>query len=361
MNKTEMNSIILIPSYEPEGKLLNYIKELKQYGLSHIVVVDDGSGKAYQWVFQTLEEEGCIVLRHQVNLGKGAALKTGYNYIKETMPDYGCVATVDSDGQHASKDVDSLAKEAIWNPSALILGERDFKSKGIPVKSLFGNRITSAIFAMLYGIYLPDTQTGLRAFGPPLMDHMIGIKGCRFEYEMQVLITCIRLKIPIRTISIQTIYEQENAGTHFNAVVDSLKIMGVILSNFMRFFYSSIISSVIDISIAWVMLDFLRIFFAGEDFLRIICATAVARSISISVNYQLNKRLVFNDRQTGIHGVFRYLSLSVLIMLLSAVSVYLLHKRLLINEKAAKIICDMSLFFLSYHIQRRWVFQSKEI
>lgn len=358
MNQKEKYGIVLIPSLEPDEKLPDYIKELKEYGLSHILVVDDGSGKKYEDIFHALEEDGCTVLRHQANLGKGSALKTGYKYIKENMSGYSCIVTADSDGQHVAEDVHRLAKEAGDQSDALILGVRDFKRAGIPFKSFVGNRVTSAVFAAVYGKYLPDTQTGLRAFGLRLVDQMIGIKGERFEYETQVLITCIRSKIPILTIPIQTVYENENKGTHFNAVKDSIKIMRMILSDFIKFFSSSILCSVIDVGAAWTLLDVLKPYMRGGDFLRIISATAAARCISITANYLLNKNMVFKDKQSGGHGLLRYLALCSLIMLLSAAGVYVMHTMLGLNEKVAKIICDTCLFVLSYQLQQRWVFRA---
>ena len=218
MNQKIKSTIILIPTLEPYAGILSYIKRLKHYGLSRIVIVDDGSGKEYQNIFKTLEEYGCIVLRHNINLGKGSALKTGYRYIKDNMGDYSCIVTADSDGQHSEEDVYKLAVEAGELQDGLLLGVRDFKNGAIPMKSLVGNKITARVLAGLYGKYIPDTQTGLRAFGPKLINLMLDIKGERFEYETQVLISCIRSNVPISTTPIQTIYENENRGTHFKAV-----------------------------------------------------------------------------------------------------------------------------------------------
>ncbi|WP_159442064.1 bifunctional glycosyltransferase family 2/GtrA family protein [Clostridium sp. Marseille-P2415] len=358
MKQAEKHSIILIPSLEPDAKLPVYIKELNKYGLSRIVIVDDGSGGNYQNIFNALENGGCTVLRHRENLGKGTALKTGFQFIKENLNGYSCIVTVDSDGQHAAKDVYKLIKEAVCRPDALLLGVRDFKEAGVPAKSLIGNRITSAAFAALYGRYLSDTQTGLRAFGPMLMDQMLAIKGSRFEYETQVLITCIRSKIPILTIPIQTIYENENRSTHFNAVGDSLKIIRIITSDFIKFFSSSIICSAIDLGIAWALLDLLKSVLQGKDFLRIIFATVAARWVSIAANYLLNKNFVFQDKQAKGRGLIRYLILCVINILLSAAGVYILHTALGSNEKMAKMICDTGLFIFSYQIQQRWVFRA---
>lgn len=356
MKQTIKHAIVLIPSLEPDGRLPVYIKKLWEYGLTNIVIVDDGSGNDYEDIFKELEESGCTLLRHSVNRGKGFALKTGYEYIKKNMPGYTCIVTADSDGQHAPEDVFKLANAAEGYPDTLILGVRDFKKAGIPVKSFIGNRVTSAIFAALYGRYLPDTQSGLRAFGPELVDRMLRIKGERYEYETQVLITFIRSKIPVLTIPVQTIYENENKGTHFNAVRDSLKIMGILGADFMKFLSSSIVCSFIDIGIAWALLDCLKPYMQGKDFLRIMIATAFARSVSIAVNYLLNKNMVFKNKEAAGRSFFRYLGLCLFNILLSAAGVFIFHITLGYNEKMAKILCDVCLFLLGYQIQQRWVF-----
>ena len=360
MNQTEKQSIVLIPSLEPDDRLPTYVRKLGEYGLSHIVIVDDGSGNDYQDIFKELEESGCTVLRHRVNMGKGFALKTGYQYIKEHVPGCKCIITADSDGQHAPEDVYLLAKEAEHHSHALILGVRDFKKAGIPVKSLIGNRITSAVFAGLYGKYLPDTQTGLRAFDSRLIDKMTGIKGDGFEYETQVLVTFIRSGIQVLTVPIQTIYEDENRGTHFHAVKDSMKILRILFADFVKFLSASLISFFVDIGLAWTLMELLRSHMQGKDFLRIMIATAAARTVSIAVNYLLNKKAVFTDRQSTGNSLIRYLILCACNVLLSAGGVYILHETLGLYESLAKILCDGSLFFLSYQVQQRWVFPGKE-
>lgn len=349
-------TIVLIPSLEPSETLISYVAELRKYGLDHIIIVDDGSSEAYQSIFNRLSEQGCVVLHHGVNRGKGAALKTGFRYIQVHDPHYSCVITVDSDGQHAAKDVFQVSQYAREeSEEALILGIRDFSQNDVPMKSLIGNRLSSFLFMVLYGKYLKDTQTGLRAFGPQLLPLLQNVPGERFEYELQVLITCIRSGIPIRTLPIQVIYENENAGTHFRPIRDSFSIMKVMVSNFVQFVSSSIAGALVDLSLAWLLLDLLQSVMADQDFLRILIATVTARLVSIVVNYLLNKNIVFGSGHSQ-GSLMRYLLLSVGIMLLSSMGVYTLHTTLLISEKFSKLICDGLLFFVSYQIQRRWVF-----
>ena len=99
------NAVILIPSLEPDDRLPAYAVKLLEKGFAHLVVVDDGSSEKYQPIFNRLAEmEGCTVLHHEVNKGKGCALKTGYAYIEENMPECVGVITADADGQHTVED-----------------------------------------------------------------------------------------------------------------------------------------------------------------------------------------------------------------------------------------------------------------
>lgn len=358
VEKQKGETIILIPSLEPDERLLTYVQQLRDFGLMNIVIVDDGSGEAYQWIFGQLRENGCVLLRHAQNQGKGAALKTGFQYIQQQFDKFSCVVTADSDGQHAAEDVYRLAQEAKRHPDALVLGVRDFSTGGIPPKSLLGNRVTSFIFKMLYGKQLSDTQTGLRAFGSQMLSFMQDIRGTRFEYELQMLISCIQSGIAIHTLPIQVIYENDNAGTHFKAFRDSARVMRVLFSNFLRFISSSIASSVVDLGIAWLLIDLLRPMLVEQDYIRILLATVIARVISIMVNYLLNKHFVFGKE--GSQGsLWRYLSLCAIVILLSSTGVYLSHTILFMNEKVAKLICDALLFLLSFQVQRRWVFAAR--
>ena len=91
---------IVIPSYEPDEKLLSLLKRLRENGFTNIVVVDDGSGEAYARFFDEAKETyQCKVLHHAVNQGKGRALKTAFNFCLQEFPSLVGVVTADSDGQ----------------------------------------------------------------------------------------------------------------------------------------------------------------------------------------------------------------------------------------------------------------------
>ena len=152
INEAVRHAVILIPSLEPDERLPAYIRELEQNGFGRIVVVDDGSGEKYRHIFREVGDiPRTTVLHHEVNQGKGVALKTGYRFIQTLDESYTGVITADSDGQHTVKDCIRLAEKLADGKQALYLGSRDFNLPDIPPKSRSGNRITSTVFRLLYG------------------------------------------------------------------------------------------------------------------------------------------------------------------------------------------------------------------
>ena len=358
MEMKPQNVCVLIPSLEPDGRLLAYVKSLLERGFHQVLIVDDGSGPSYQPIFEELDQlAGCTVLHHPVNRGKGCALKTGYQYIEKQMRDVLGVVTADADGQHTVKDVWALSARLAAGEKGLLLGSRDFSLPQVPPKSRTGNRITSCVFWMLYARWLPDTQTGLRGFLREYLPFMEGVEGDRFEYEMNVLIACSRDKLPMAVVPIDTVYHDDNKGTHFHPFRDSLRIYKVIFQNFFKFMSSSLIATGVDWLLCFILLDALANPLAqSPELVRIGVATYAARLISASINFILNKNFVFHLKSQGHKALFRYILVCIGIAALSSLAVTLLHTALGMQEKIAKVICDTLLYFLSYQAQRRWVF-----
>lgn len=357
MSHAAQEAVILIPSLEPDDRLPAYIQKLKEGGFAHIVVVDDGSGSAYQPIFEKVDTiEDTVVLHHEVNRGKGVALKTGYRYIMENLPEITGVITADADGQHTVKDCLHLAEQLESGERALYLGSRDFNLENVPPKSRSGNKITSTVFKLLYGQYLPDTQTGLRAFRKEELPFMADVEGERYEYEMKVLIACSRAGIPMIPITIETIYENENEGTHFHPFRDSWRIYKVILGSFFKFIASSLSCWVLDQGI-FNLLN-LAVFANGDRKQPgiILLCTVIARVVSAATNFLINRKYVFGERGNTVKSFLRYAALAVIIMLLSAAGTWLLSLTGM-SSTVAKLITDCVLYFASYRFQERWVFK----
>lgn len=366
MQDAPQQAVILIPSLEPDNRLPAYVDRLLERGFNHVVIVDDGSSAAYQPIFQDLEaRSGCTVLHHEVNRGKGAALKTGYAYIAQQLPDCTGVITADADGQHTVADCWKLAEALTSNVHALYLGSRDFNLPHVPPKSRFGNKITSVVFKLFYGQYLPDTQTGLRAFRREELNFMQRIEGERFEYEMNVLIACARRKLPMIPIGIETVYENENAGTHFHPIRDSVRIYRVILGNFFRFMGSSITCFLLDNAIFALMEQVVLRGSGLQDDTIVGIATLVARCVSSPCNFLLNRSLVFRFKHHVGRTALRYALVCVGMVVLSTLGVNLLSLLGMPNalDSLSKMVIDTLLYFVSYRVQRNWVFHepAKEV
>ena len=221
-----MKIIVLIPAYKPEKKLTNLAEELSKNGLS-VVIVDDGSGVSFRNVFDK-SEKFAEVVHCEKNGGKGRALKRGIGYISERfVPPY-IIVTADADGQHKVTDILRVAETASADPDSLVLGTRTISSD-MPTRNWLGNLLTKAAFLLSSGKFLNDTQTGLRGFSDRMIPFMLGVKGSRYEYEMNVLLLWARSNSPITEIPINTIYEDGNSTSHFKAVRDSVIIYGEIL------------------------------------------------------------------------------------------------------------------------------------
>ncbi|MBR5540466.1 MAG: bifunctional glycosyltransferase family 2/GtrA family protein [Clostridia bacterium] len=348
---------IIIPSLNPDNKLLALLADLREAGFTRLLVVNDGSSAEYDDYFNEARNSyGCTVLRHAVNQGKGRALKTAFNYLlNEDEPCPGAV-TVDSDGQHRITDTIAVAKEVIDYPDSLIMGCRDFSGNNpnIPARSRFGNRTTSRVLRLLCGIALSDTQTGLRGFSSHTMRRFLATKGERFEYEMNMILDAHECDIALREVPIETVYIEENKSSHFNPLVDSIRIYSL----FLKFIVVSLSSFVVDIiayTLLLMVLGLLMPTVATE--LRIILATYAARVLSGLFNFTVNKQTVFKSHGKIGTRLLKYCLLSVVQVSLSAFATSGLFALLNWNATLLKLIVDGILFLLSFRIQRGWVFK----
>lgn len=351
-----MDTVIIIPSLNPDDNLVTYVQSLVEAGEDKILVIDDGSRQETQYIFDRLEkEEHCIVLRHAVNMGKGRALKDAFNYcLTHFNHETGGVITVDSDGQHTVEDVLRLKKELSQYPEALVLGARNFSQDNVPPKSAFGNKITRNVIRLLYGGSITDTQTGLRAISYQVLPKFLTLFGERFEYETGMLLEALQKEIPIREVEIQTIYYAENKGTHFKPILDSWKIYKLILGTFFKYTVSSLSSSLIDLGLFQIITLLLS---RTNLTVQIWGATIIARIISSLYNYFVNKTIVFESSHDGNKTLIKYYALVVIQMCASAALVYLFVNIIGLPKIIIKIIVDILLFFASFKIQKKWVFR----
>ena len=350
------NCVILIPALDPPEIFLSYIDELIQVGFKDILVVDDGSHQK-----KIFEKIGFLpqvtVLTHPENYGKGRALRTGLAYYKDhySYDEYCGVITADSDGQHLVDDVLKISKSLAKREDKMILGVRDFDQSNVPSKSRIGNKLTSLGFRVLIGLSVSDTQTGLRGIPNSLIDLSLSIPGDRFQYETAVLIETGKVS-GFEEIKIRTVYYDENKGTHFNPVKDSIQIFNLLLGTFFRYIFVSLSSFVVDI----------LVFALGTKLLfpalsvRIPLSTAFARIISGAYNYAMNRKIVFKSDRSVVSSGFSYLMLCIIQCAVSAGLVTAICYLLPLDEVPVKAVVDTCLFFVNYKIQKNYIFKNKE-
>ena len=338
--KTDSRVVVLIPAYKPDDRLTELTRALRGEELD-VLLVDDGGGEAFAHIFEDCRALGAQVATHAVNLGKGRALKTGINEAMLRWPDMAGIVTADADGQHTPADILRLIDALRAHPDCLVLGSRRFTGN-VPFKSRWGNRITRAVYALVSGTHVGDTQTGLRALPRASLEAMMRIGGERYEYEMNVLLKLRDMRLGVYEVPIETIYIDDNAGSHFNPVRDAFRIYMVIF----KYLFSSITSFAVDYALYWLCL-----WFGLSGFI----SYALARLVSSQVNYHLNKHTVFSGRG-GKHSMAKYYALAVVQGAIGAGLVQLLPTVLPISAAVIKIPVDLVLFALSYIIQRDYVF-----
>ncbi|WP_035771021.1 glycosyltransferase [Butyrivibrio sp. FCS006] len=344
---------IVIPAYEPDDKLIGLMDNLVSAGFSPIVVVNDGSDReTYGRIFDEVKNRGAIVLEHEVNRGKGRALKTAFEYCLNEFEDMLGVITADSDGQHTAPDIKKCMDALTQDPKSLVLGVRNFDESGIPARSVFGNKTTSRVMKLLTGLSISDTQTGLRGISSEFMKYLLTEKGDRFEFETNMLLATKSLGIKIVEVPISTIYLEENKSSHFNPIVDSVRIYAI----FFKFLFSSLSSSVVDIALFTIFCGMMRGRSLPFDY--IMLATIMARVISAVYNFLINYKVVFKSRTNGLWAAVKYAILAVCIMLLSGALVSFFHGLIPASpEFVVKIPVDCVLFLVSFLCQREIVYK----
>lgn len=207
-----MNTFVIIPAHDEEKHLSAVIRKTKIYS-KNIIVVDDGSKDNTSDV---AKKEGVVVLKHIVNLGKGAALKTGADYAVSNGADI--LVFMDSDGQHDPKEISEFLKNLKGND--IVFGSRR-RTKVMPFVFKFGNWFISFLSSLLFGVKLHDTQSGYRTM---TADAYKKVRWTARDYsvESEMISLVGKKKLRYKEIFIKTIYSDKYKGT---TVLDGVKIV----------------------------------------------------------------------------------------------------------------------------------------
>jgi putative flippase GtrA len=333
----------VIPAYRPGPVLLEIARALSRSALLAVVVVDDGSGAAFRAFFDELAQVPKVkIVRHAVNLGKGAALKSGFNYVLCEYAGAAGVVTLDADGQHDPDDVMHVCRRFAATPDRLVLGARSFGTD-IPLRSRFGNQVTRFMMRLVLGQRLSDTQTGLRVIPRALLATLLSLPASGYEFELEMLIAVKHLGLQVVEQPIRTIYEPGNPSSHFRPLRDSMRIYFVLL----RFSFVSMLSAVLDNVV------FYLIYRATGG---LVPSQVGARFVSVLFNYSFTRRAVFLSNEPHRVLLPRYLLLVVANACLSLASIAFLTSTFPIGVLPAKVMTETVLFIANFAIQRDFIF-----
>jgi putative flippase GtrA len=339
---------VIIPAYQPGDPLLRLIGELAVAPtVSSIVVVNDGSSAACDATFAAAAAQPrTTVLRHAVNLGKGAALQTGLNHVLCACPADATPVTADADGQHRPDDILAVAREGARCPRALVMGARTFGTS-TPFRSRLGNTLTRHIMRLAVGARIRDTQTGLRAIPRELIPALLRLSARGYEFELDMLLVARQRGFEVREVPIQTVYEPGNPSSHFDPLLDSMRIYFVLL----RFTLAAILTAILDYSI------FTTVLAISDGTAR---AHTAARAMALVFNYLALRRMVFYSDLTHRSVFPRYL----LVVAASGAVSYALMRFLMLETSmhvlAAKACAESLVFFANFAILREYIFHRRE-
>jgi glycosyltransferase involved in cell wall biosynthesis len=206
------NLFVIIPAYNEEKHISSVIRKVKKYA-ENIIVIDDGSKDN---TFKIAEKEGVNVLKHIINIGKGAALKTGCEYALRKGGKH--IIFIDADGQHQPEDIPRFV-DALKDTD-IVFGSRSLNKK-MPFILKFGNHFINKMNNILFGIHLQDTQSGFRAMTSDAY-RKIKWKSTNYSVESEMVANTGKKRLKYREITIKTIYSDKYKGT---TIIDGVKIV----------------------------------------------------------------------------------------------------------------------------------------
>lgn len=335
--------IVLIPSYEPDQRLVTLVRDLVGINGLSVVVVDDGSGPDYSLFFADAVTLGADLVTHEVNQGKGAALRTGFAHVAAFYPGQDVVCA-DSDGQHTVLDILRVAA-AVTGDVDMVLGVRGFAGK-VPLRSRFGNEVTKKVFKLVTGVPIADTQTGLRAYPARMLGWLGEVTGDRFEYELRLLLRAAHEGLTINQVDIATVYLEGNSSSHFRPLHDSVRIYGPLLG----FAGSSVVAATIDAAMLFGLVA------VGVG---VTPAVIGARLVSASTNFTINRSVVFTTKAPLWQSMRRYALLAGALLAANVVLIQVLSS-LFGSLLLAKVLTETVLYGVSFVVQRTLVFAAAQ-
>ncbi len=209
-----MNIWIVVPAYNEEKTIRRFLKDIKKINYP-VVIIDDGSLDKTR---QALKSKKLTVLHHKVNLGKGAAMRTGAEYAFENNAK--AVIFMDSDGQHKIEDLQKFIDVLKKRKYDVIIGERNL-TEGVPFVRFMGNKIGSLLVQMLFGIRVNDLLCGYRALTKKGYENL-NLSSTGYGIETEMIAKVGMYKIKFCTVPVKTVYYDKYKGV---SILDAFKVL----------------------------------------------------------------------------------------------------------------------------------------
>jgi glycosyltransferase involved in cell wall biosynthesis len=195
-----MSVYIVIAAYNEGKSILNVISKLRDAHYDNIVIVDDGSKDD---TYNIALESGVTVLRHVVNRGQGAALKTGIDYAYQNGADF--IVTFDADGQHRVEDLDAMIAPVMNDECDVTLGSRFLKPTKMPLSRKLMLKFAILIVWVFYGVKMTDAHNGFRVLNR-VAASTINITSDRMEHASQIVEEIYKKKLRYKEVSVTILY-----------------------------------------------------------------------------------------------------------------------------------------------------------
>ena len=356
-----MKHVVIVPSLNPDERLISLVDELVHKNEFKIIIVDDGSDASFHDIFEKLQAfEDVVILKHDKNYGKGGSLKTAFSYCLKNFKEYSGIITIDCDGKHEVLDILKVSNELKSNPNSLVLGVRSLNKENSFKRNYIGNKMLNSSFKILYGLNIKDTQTGLRGIPMKELEWLSKIRGRHYDYEVNMLIQIKRRDIEIRQVPIKTVQFEGHKGTNYKTILDTIRIISLLIFNIFLYSAASFGSAFIDVSTFFVSNTF--IFAQMPIAERLLISTIISRTLSSLWDFSMNRKFFTKSNKESQSQFkkqfYKYYLLWLFQMMISYSFVYLFSLFIHINASIIKAVVDITLALLSYQLQLRFVFAS---
>ena len=222
------NVLIVIPAFNEEKTIKATVNNLKEYGYSNILVVDDGSSDR---TLEIIDKLDVFLVRHLINRGAGLASATGFEIAKIINPEI--VVTFDADGQHNAADIEKLIEPILRDEADVAIGSRMLIKSGMPFKRRIYNKIANMVTFIFYGVLVSDTQSGLKAFNRKAYN-LIDIEQARMEFCSEIIYKIHKNNLRYKEIAVRPFYTKYSLSKGQGFVVGIKTFIRLLLSKLAR-------------------------------------------------------------------------------------------------------------------------------